>query len=151
MEDKELAEKVAEKLGLSWYQAGDNSYQIYMKGNMTSQPLFSWPTFGLMVEKAEEMGWKINWVADNISFSKNDGEFLATSQYLTGEKSSDSPIKACCLAFLGIFENETYDFVEHNLAVVQKENSELKQKVEELEEEIKANDKSWMDNWSWRI
>ena len=109
MTDKELAEKVAEKLRGAIGPSFGNGLVLIIKQpvNIYCHPVFSWPTFGQMVEKAEEMGWKINWVADNISFSKNDGEFLATSQYLTVEKSSDSPIKACALAFLEIFENET--------------------------------------------
>ena len=95
-----LAHKVLHRLDLTMAQPYTDEKLL--------KETFNWPTFGLMVEKAKEMGWKINWVADNISFSKNDGEFLATSQYLTGEKSSDSPIKATALAFLEIFEDETH-------------------------------------------
>lgn len=110
MTNKKLAEKVAD--GLGWKhnrdatvrcQAGD----IICNDWALEDHIFSWPTFGLMVERAAEMGWKISWVADNISFSTTDGNFRTTSQYLTGEKSSDSPIKACALAFLEIFDNET--------------------------------------------
>ena len=101
-EKVELANKILQKLDLTMAQPYTDEEFI--------KETFNWPTFGLMVEKAEEMGWKINWVADNISFSKNDGEFLATSQYLTGEKSSDSPIKACALAFLETFEDETHHY-----------------------------------------
>ena len=82
MTDKELAEKVAESLG--WVKDG-NVWNKWESSTHSStkwlEPLegkggietvvFSWPTFGLIIEKAEEMGWELIITEGKLYFSKD--------------------------------------------------------------------------------
>lgn len=65
MNDKEIAEKVAKKLGYHkhktfghWVDA--NNMNIMPRTNSClEQHIFSWPTAGICIEKARDMGWEL--------------------------------------------------------------------------------------------
>ncbi len=62
--------------------------------------IFSWPTFGLIVEKAEEMGWCFMSNGKDFSFQRDK---LCTNHFFYSEYGH---IKAVCLAFNEIFKME---------------------------------------------
>lgn len=89
MDEKELAEKVESILDLR------------SKGGLG---VMDWQAFGLMVEKAESMGWNILFQGDRIKFATRDNKeidvwFTPTKEYSTQEHGH---IKACALAFIEI-------------------------------------------------
>ncbi len=91
MDDKELAEKVAEKLD------GWDDQKID----------FDWPTFGLMVEKAGSMGWLLEMEGEPCCqgpeeytlYFDQPTEHINTEDYSIEEHGH---IKACALAFIEI-------------------------------------------------
>ena len=116
MTDRELAEKVAEKLGRSMFETNSCLY-IYQKpiglptqsawDYLTQNPeefiqFISWPTFGLMIEDTEKRGWRINILRDYICFYNFEKMSGSTPEYLTTEHGH---IKACAYAFLGTFDD----------------------------------------------
>jgi hypothetical protein len=122
MNDKELAEKVAEKLGWS---KGKHGNQVWFKpcgylGNVPTQtPVMTgaypeledvifkdWNTFGLMIEKADEMGWRLY---SGTCIDIYEPVFWFVRYWNNGESATEtSPhstkkhghIKACALAFV---------------------------------------------------
>ena len=113
MSDKELAEKVAEKLG--WYhnvEEGDwtscGEIVGYDEGEADLKDMiFDWPTFGLMVEKADKIGWKLNMDRHGATFGvtcKDPSVFIKNT--VTYSINEYGFIKAVCLAFIEIPEIE---------------------------------------------
>lgn len=104
MNDRELAEKVAEKLG--WIVvSGDSPFgKCWHDENGDHQfedDFFSWHTFGLMVEDAERRGWLMVCSGGSIYFDACDsvGCYRETDHYLFKEHGH---IKACALAYVEI-------------------------------------------------
>jgi len=108
--DKELAEKVALKLGwilnnnkTRWID--DNGF-LKSSANKLSENIFSWPTFGLIVEKAESMGWGIQ-MGNFIWFERlvNNSYYDHTQKDFSIKEHGH--IKACCLAFCEIPDHKS--------------------------------------------
>jgi hypothetical protein len=107
--DKELAEKVAEKLG--WhFDTERKAYARFIDGQFDGwicsyldleERIFSWPTFGLMVEDAERRGWcVVIYGGDRIEFHRmNAKEHTITTAY---DYTRHGHIKACALAYVEI-------------------------------------------------
>ena len=102
MTDKDLAKKVAEKLGWRTYTWQEQVYAPEIKGFVVVD-FEDWKLFGLMVEKAESMGWRVEWDTIMFRFHNNRSEeqpdFECTEDYSTKEHGH---IKACALAFIEI-------------------------------------------------
>ena len=120
MSDKELIEKVAEKneptknldiackvaRNLGYVAAGTylscecvNVEYPHAPHQDTGQEIFSWPTFGLMVENAERRGWYLNKICDQYSFKRFEADYKHTSLYMANEHGH---IMACALAYVEI-------------------------------------------------
>ena len=111
MNEKELAEKVAEKLG--WKRLNDllhggidlsnDNFVRQILGPHYADDFEVWKVFRLMVEKAEEMGYCLRIWDTTISFmldcSQDKRDRLPTHTYSWKEHAH---IKACCLAFIEI-------------------------------------------------
>lgn len=99
---QEVAEEVAGNLD---YIMRDGEFEdvYYIGYTHMSIPFkfFSWKTFGLMVEKAEEMGWFLVCGKNGLAFIKDEPDAPAIiSDFQTLEQGH---IKACALAFNEIF------------------------------------------------
>jgi len=114
---QEVAEETAENLGWKlhkWenfqdaYWVGSHkdgwepvmSYQIYAKPDSLLSVIFSWPTFCLMLQKAEKMGYVFNVLDRVLGFD--------SAKHETGMKNyqEHGHIKACAMAFNEIFKKE---------------------------------------------
>jgi hypothetical protein len=98
MNDKELAEKVAKKLGGEFVECGDElhfSKDGFIEG---ANSFYDWPTFGLMVEDAERRGWLPTWNYGRFQFDEIAG-IGHTEVYHSVQHGH---IKACALAYLQI-------------------------------------------------
>jgi hypothetical protein len=105
MNDKELAEKVAEKLG--WLSTGQTGWYVPEEMLDWDYPVdciihgravFTWSTFGLMVEDAERRGWRLKINRGWISFYKP----AMFNQNETDPLEWDATVKACALAYVEI-------------------------------------------------
>ena len=112
MTDEKLAEKVAEKLGWDHSPSKKGSLDHwkkdikkcdYFRSEYLQTEIFSWPTFGLMIEKAESMNYCIRVWDTTISFildcAQDKRDRLPTYAYSWKEHGH---IKACALAFVEI-------------------------------------------------
>ncbi len=101
---QEVAEETAENLDLKVMLINHVLVVIekeYEDGPPTIKfPVISWPTFGLIVEKAAEMGWGLCSNCFGISFQK---EKVFTELHFYAE---DGHIKGACVAFNEIFKME---------------------------------------------
>ena len=122
---RELAEKVAERLGwelvgntynykedhpdwhpeVNFVRAQFDQMSISITPDNLNSEIFSWPTFGLIIEDAEKRGWRILWDTAVIQFHNNrqedDPDYIGTMEYFTTEHGI---IKATALAFLETFK-----------------------------------------------
>lgn len=110
MKNKELAEKVAEKLGFNKFSGGYMWWSHAMEGNEGVE-IFSWQTFGLMVEKAESMDFILHLTSHarfrdepKVRVVKKQDGFHPQKIYETKAFSvkEHGHIKACALAFVEI-------------------------------------------------
>jgi hypothetical protein len=113
MTDNELAEKVAEKLefgGIGQHKETKNwiMYTPFPSEGeeYKEEHVFSWPTFGLMIEKADERGWELC-IKDQYVFFGIPLEALEDERDYKQETNEYSivqhgHIRACALAFIEV-------------------------------------------------
>jgi len=101
MEEKKLAEKVAEKLGWRTYTWQEQCYVPEIKGFCVID-FKDWRIFGLMVEKAESMGWDFQCKQGLIYFI----DWKTVSAGFPRETKEHGHIKACAMAFIEIPTNK---------------------------------------------
>jgi len=104
MDDKELAEKVALKLGkVAWLLGNKSDRWVWVLADeddlLSYHRLESWQVFGLMVEKAAEMGWLFCSNGMGCSFQK-EGDFTSLFTY-----AGYGYHKSCALGFIEIPES----------------------------------------------
>jgi len=99
MNDKELAEKVAERLGelsKGWLEIiGEEDFFSY------------WPMFGLMVEDAERRGWQLyisDWDVMFLRAQEPDLMKKTKAHDVWIDDDTFDYIRACALAFLETFK-----------------------------------------------
>ncbi len=127
MEDKELAEKVAEKLGWKYCEScgvwvSKEPFELQVKADENTQSIMELITTGngmiLMIEKAESMGWTIKITGtyryeQRIQFHTRRNSYGGTLYMSTTihETKKHGHIKACALAFVEIPIDKAVDKV----------------------------------------
>ena len=110
MTDKELAEKIAGHFGYKlvsdcwWEKLEERPNSNKIPDYELEEYIFSWPTFGLIIEKAEEMGWHFYCDAGLCGFQNQiyPTEGIRYTDMHSTEKHRH--VKATALAFLEIFD-----------------------------------------------
>ena len=105
--DKAIAEKIATHLGYKlvsdcwWEKLEKRPNSIKIPDYELEKHISSWTTFGLIIEKAEEMGWNLIVTEGKVYFSKDSEEgWEVTCSYTIKERGY---FKAVFLAFLECF------------------------------------------------